>query len=367
MREATSKPPIRVKVAAGSSRAHSLYIAPTLRQYRFELFMKTFALIAALFLAPCAFAQTEIDFLQAGRDYTNFFYAGNADEIWMNLSPGMKKLFGEPNGILGMRLQIKGERGDETDVIDEHIVLQGEIVLYQRKAMFQKNLTPMMVQWGFDHDGHVVGFFIRPMPAEESHFVDYKDTAALRLPFKGNWVVLAGGRSLAENHHMSTVDQHFADDITAIRHGRIFSGDGTRIEQYYCFGRPILSPGAGTVVSVTDGIPDHPLHASFDSPAAGNLVIIDHGHSEYSFLAHLKLGSIKVKLGERVQPGQKIGRCGNSGDTTVPHIHIHLQNTPVLFKGEGLPMQFHDYLANKKFVTAGEPVQGQIIRNKHRD
>jgi hypothetical protein len=49
----------------------------------------------------------------------------------------------------------------------------------------------------------------------------------------------------------------------------------------------------------------------------------------------------------------------------VPHLHIHLQNTPVLFKGEGLPLQFQNYIANKKFVSTGEPVTGQIIRDKH--
>jgi hypothetical protein len=185
------------------------------------------------------------------------------------------------------------------------------------------------------------------------------------LPFKGNWLVLSGGRSVAENHHAGTVDQRFAADIATIKHGRTFSGDGTRLEQYFCFGRPILAPGDGTVVEVNDGIPDNPINAPFDSPPSGNFVMIDYGNSEYSLLAHLKLGSIKVKVGDKVQPGHKIGQCGNSGNATVPHLHIHLQNTPVLFKGEGLPLQFQTYIANKKFVNTGEPVTGQIIRDKH--
>ena len=67
--------------------------------------------------------------------------------------------------------------------------------------MFQKITTPMMVQWTFDHTGLVVGFFIRSAAGGESHFLDYNDKVALRLPFKGNWLVLSGGRSVAENHH----------------------------------------------------------------------------------------------------------------------------------------------------------------------
>ena len=77
-----------------------------------------------------------------------------------------------------------------------------------------------------------------------------------------------------------------------------------------------------------------------------------------------KLGSIKVKVGDKVRSGQKIGKCGNSGNASVPHLHMHMQNTPVLFEGEGLPLQFQNYLADKKFVKTGEPVTGQIIRDK---
>jgi len=344
----------------------NLYIVTPLRQYDFEKIMKTCVLFVALLLATPAFAQSQIDFLQAGRDYTNLFYDGKANEIWMNLSPEMKKVFSEPGGILGMQLQMKGEEGAETGVISEHVLLQGDVVLYQRIVTYQKITPPMIVQWTFDHSGLVTGFFIRSAVPGESQFLDYKDKVALRLPFNGNWSVLSGGRSVAENHHASSVDQRFAADLTTIRHGRIFSGDGARLEQYYCFGRPILAPAAGTVVQVMDGIPDNPIHAPFDSPPAGNFVILDYGNSEYSLMAHFRLGSITVKAGDKVHPGEKIGKCGNSGNAAVPHLHIHLQNTPVLFEGQGLPMQFQNYIANKKFVSVGEPVTGQIIRNKRR-
>jgi hypothetical protein len=342
-----------------------LYFANSLRQYRLEQFMKTCAFFAALILAAPVFPQTKIDFLQEGRDYTNLFYAGKANDIWANLSPSMKKVFSEADAILGMQLQTKEQLGVETDVVEEHVLLQEDFIVYQRIVMFQKLTTPEIVQWTFDREGVVAGFFIRSAVGGETHFLDYQDKVALRLPFKGNWLVLSGGRSVAQNHHAETVDQRFAADITAIRHGRTFSGDGTQLEQYFCFGRAILAPGDGTVVGVSDGIPDNPINAPFDSPPAGNFVMIDYGNSEYSLLAHLKLGSIKVKVGDKVQPGQKIGQCGNSGNATVPHLHIHLQNTPVLFKGEGLPLQFQNYVADKKFVSTGEPVTGQIIRDKH--
>jgi hypothetical protein len=326
--------------------------------------MKTFVLIAALTFVTATFAQKKIDFLQRGRDFTNLFYNGKTSDIWMNLSPQMKKLFGGEDGILGFQLQIKGESGAETAVIGEHVSLQGGVVVYERMVTYQKSVTPMLVQWTFDPDGSVLGFSINSTVPAQSNFIDYQDKAALRLPFQGNWLVVSGGRSFPENHHANSLDQRFALDLAAIKRGRLFSGDGTRMEQYFCFGRPILAPADGTVVQVHDGVPDNPINAPFATTPPGNYVVIDLGNSEFIFLAHFKLGSFMVKAGDQVRAGKKLGKCGNSGNSPVPHLHVHMQNTPVLFGGEGLPMQFHNYLAQKKFVSAGELENGQTVRHK---
>lgn len=328
--------------------------------------MKACALFVALILAGSVSAQATLDFLQAGRTYTKLFYDDQAGDIWAHLSPEMKELFSDPNGILGMRFDINEQYGTETAVVDEQVSSNGEFTVYQRTVMFQKDPGAKLVQWTFDQKGIIVGFFIRPAVPAASRFLAYDDHVALRLPFKGDWLVLAGGRELEDNHHVTSLDQRFADDITAIKYGQMFFEDGRLLEQYYCFGHPILAPADGTVVEATDGIPDNPIKAPFASPPAGNHVIINFGNSEYLVMAHLKLGSIKVKPGQKVRAGQRIGSCGNSGNSPVPHLHIHLQNTPFLFNGDGLPLQFQHYLANKKFIDTGELETGQIIRDKHR-
>ena len=68
-----------------------------------------------------------------------------------------------------------------------------------------------------------------------------------------------------------------------------------------------------------------------------------------------------VAEGERVEAGQEIGRCGNSGNTSEPHLHFHLQTTPVLGEGEGLPAFFNAYMADGETVERGEPVRGQTV------
>ena len=326
--------------------------------------MKACALFVALVVGGSLSAQTTVDFLQAGRTYTKLFYDDQPGDIWDHLSPEMQQLFTDSNGILGMRFEIKEQYGAETAVVDEQVEPSGEFTVYRRTAMFQKDPGAKLVQWTFDQKGVIVGFFIRPAVPAESRFLDYKDHAAFRLPFKGDWLVLSGGRDLSENHHVSMGDQRFANDVTAVKHDQIFSDDGRLLKQYYCFGRPILAPADGMVAAVTDGIPDNPVNAPFASPPAGNHVVLDLGNSEYLVMAHFKLGSIKVKPGQAVRTGQRIASCGNSGNSPIPHLHIHLQNTPALFKADGLPLQFQNYQANKKFLDAGELQTGQIIRYK---
>ena len=341
-------------------------MATTLKLSPFNAVMRFCALFSILTLAAVTFAQAPVNFMQAGREDTKLFDDGKATDLWLHFSPHMRETFSNSDVILGMHLQFAGEYGPETELLDEKVTTLGEFTVYQREVMFQKVTTPMTIEWTFNSKGTVVGFYVRTTVPAASQFLDYKDRAALRLPFKGNWLVLSGGSNILENRHAVAPDQRFAYDILAVKRHKTFSGDGSRPEQHFCFGKAILAPGAGTVVEAKDGTPDNPINAPFASPPEGNHVIIDHGNSEYSVLAHLKLGSVRVKAGEKVAPGQKIGQCGNSGNSPTPHLHFHLQNTPVLFKAEGLPIQFHNYLADNRFIDSGEPARGQIIRNKQK-
>lgn len=93
----------------------------------------------------------------------------------------------------------------------------------------------------------------------------------------------------------------------------------------------------------------------------GNHVILDHENGEYSFLAHFKKATVAVKPGQSVKTGDRLGLCGNSGNSTEPHLHYHLQTTPDFGAGDGLPIQFLDYVADGEPVARGEPVKGQQI------
>jgi murein DD-endopeptidase MepM/ murein hydrolase activator NlpD len=177
-----------------------------------------------------------------------------------------------------------------------------------------------------------------------------------------------------ENQHAVSRDQRFAldlvvlapdvaagsDAIGALASGKSHRGNGRSNDQYYCHGRPILAPGDGVVVALKDGVPENaPGERGSDPP--GNFLVINHGDDEFSMLAHLMPGSLIVNVGDRVTEGQRLAACGNSGRSTEPHLHYHLQNTPRWFDADGLPAQFRDYFADGERVSRGELLRGQLV------
>jgi murein DD-endopeptidase MepM/ murein hydrolase activator NlpD len=174
--------------------------------------------------------------------------------------------------------------------------------------------------------------------------------------------VVWGGRTLEENYHSSLVDQRFAIDVVQLENGSTFNGNGTQNEDYYCYGDTLYAPGSGEVVEMQNAVTENIPGETNTNQLFGNYVILDHGNGEFSVLAHFIKNSIIVNIGNLVSKGQVIGLCGNSGNSTEPHLHYHLQNKPSIGQGEGLPAQFRNYYANDTFVSVGEPLRGQTIR-----
>jgi hypothetical protein len=199
--------------------------------------------------------------------------------------------------------------------------------------------------------------------AAPTRFLHYETKTILRLPFDEEWYVYWGGRSVAQNYHCITRDQRFAYDFLILKDGRSFRGTGESNNDYHCFGRPIYAPGGSFVVEAVGELPDNLPGAMNPRQPLGNHAILDHGNGEFSFIAHLQQGSVRVQPGSSVEAGTLIGACGNSGNSSEPHLHFHLQTTAVVFRGEGLPAFFCNYIVNGKRVTRGEPIAGQSIRH----
>lgn len=176
----------------------------------------------------------------------------------------------------------------------------------------------------------------------------YAQKTALVFPFRGKGIVSQGGAFEAGHRNRSGLYAIDAIGLTDT-YAPVIQGNDS-IQDYAGWGRTIIAPAAGKVVLARNDRPDQPVDGvsdpKFFAPEypdggdTGNSVVIDHGNGEFSLLAHLQQGSVRVAVGDTVTQGQAIGLLGNSGDTSGPHLHYQLQNGPRWEYADALPAQF---------------------------
>jgi murein DD-endopeptidase MepM/ murein hydrolase activator NlpD len=326
--------------------------------------MRLRMMAAAFTLAWTTSSSAQAD-LEPGRRLTRMFYADSIDAVWSRMTPQMQQALGSRDALAAFRARVASSIGEETAVVAERVAEDRGLRVYRRQARYSRFGGLIVVQWAMQGDS-VAGFMIAPdqgapQAAAPSRYLDYQTRTALHLPFARPVYVVWGGREVAQNYHAVDANQRFAYDLLTVRDGATHTGDGHRNEDYFCFGEPVLAPAPGTVVSVVEGIADNvPGHMNA-AQIAGNHIVLDHGQGEYSVLAHLRMGSIRVRPGQRVRQGEALGQCGNSGNSSEPHLHFQLQEGPAFGTSAGMPAQFRDYLANGQRVARGEPVRGQSI------
>jgi hypothetical protein len=162
-------------------------------------------------------------------------------------------------------------------------------------------------------------------------------TVALRLPFNGIWGLIQGFDS--GDTHVGYAA--FALDLVPAERLTPRSQDRRkRLQDFPCFGQPVLAPADGQVVWAVDGAVDH-LPYYEGKHEAGNFVILQHAPAEYTEFRHLQRGSVKVAVGDRVRQGQVIAACGNSGNAKTPHVHVGFLGSvdPIATR----PMKFSHY------------------------
>ena len=205
-------------------------------------------------------------------------------------------------------------------------------------------------------DGNVI-LGLRLQPLESFPMTDNTPTKlAYGLPVEGEWLVLWGGRNVFANYHYEHETQRYAYDFIQTEDGSSHRGDPSKNESYYAYGQPILAPQDGTVVQVVNDIKDNdPVGTMNKEHPAGNVVVIDHGNGEFSILAHLQEGSAKVKPGDTVKKGDHVGLCGNSGNSSEPHLHYQVSDRSDLFSGKSVRVHWDGEL---------DPIQGMVIGGK---
>jgi hypothetical protein len=140
--------------------------------------------------------------------------------------------------------------------------------------------------------------------------------------------------------------QRFAIDWMQIDDaGRFIKGDPSDVHSYTCYGADILAVADGTVVDTLNNLDDQKPGTLPDPKTInvqnvdGNHVVIDLGDGVFAFYAHMQKDSVTVSPGALVKRGQVLGKLGNTGNTSAPHLHFHLMEGPSVLGSNGIPYE----------------------------
>lgn len=202
--------------------------------------------------------------------------------------------------------------------------------------------------------------------------------ADLTYPFTGRWLVQNSPANRVPSHGTHLFGTaHAIDFVPVTDHGRTAPftfGSFVKPEPadgFPGFGRPVLAPVDGTVVAAHGSEADHHAHRGLPSiryaltqrrraaagwvALAGNHVLLEHGGIIIA-LCHLRRDSITVHPGQKVQIGDVIGGCGNSGNSTEPHVHLQAVDSRDIERANAVPITFGGALpANGELVHLHEP------------
>jgi murein DD-endopeptidase MepM/ murein hydrolase activator NlpD len=150
--------------------------------------------------------------------------------------------------------------------------------------------------------------------------------------------------------------QRFAIDYEQIGDDyRIFKGPKEDLSSYYIYGKEAVAVAKAEVVSVLENLPDVPV-GSFPKgitleTADGNSVVLKIDDKVYALYAHFQPGIVTVKVGDKVERGQVIGKVGNSGNTLAPHLHFQLMDTASPADSNGIPYIIDNYVVTGQVVS----------------
>ncbi|MFI7582209.1 M23 family metallopeptidase [Kocuria sp. M1N1S27] len=239
----------------------------------------------------------------------------------------------------------------------------------------------MRIIWGAAAGRAVTG---RPAPGphRRTAAASSADAVVLDLPFRGSWRVENSPARRVPSHGTEAFGSSHAIDFVAVDAGGRSAPRTWRSlaaaeppELFRGFGAPILAPVTGTVVLAHDEEPDHEARRSpltlvpymlgqagrargGVAALAGNHVVVAVGPAgPFVVLAHLRHGSVQVRPGQYLHVGAVLAECGNSGNSTQPHVHVQVSDSTDWHRAHGVPLAFRDR-TGRTWV----PAESEVVR-----
>jgi len=201
-------------------------------------------------------------------------------------------------------------------------------------------------------------------------------------PVAGRWLAMNSPATRVPSHGVHMYGQTYAIDVVHEPEHSSRPGFGwrpvmRRPDEFPAFGQPVVAPADGVVVRVHDRERDHRSRNSWPAlpflllegsvrellgvgRVLGNHVVLDVGDLTFAAFAHLRRGSVRVRRGQRVVAGEQVAECGNSGNSSEPHVHAQLMDHPRVTRAAGVPMAFAQVEIDGR-VTDGLPRNNQHL------
>jgi len=177
------------------------------------------------------------------------------------------------------------------------------------------------------------------------------------LPFSGTWSVYQE----FDDEWTHKGKYKYAYDFVKRQEGKSYKNDGLYVQDYYCFGESILSPVSGYIVDARDDLVDNIIGEVDRVNNWGNYIIIKSDLGFFVEISHIMQYSISVKVGDYVTAGSLIAKCGNSGYSPEPHIHIQVQDIGVI-GGFTREFCFSEYYLENELIFNSQPKKGELVQ-----
>lgn len=271
-------------------------------------------------------------------EVTGLINDGDAKALFARFAPSMKEAVSEA-ALVELFESLLGAKGRLGSVTATRAVKhQGEFEVAAERGSWALSIA-------LDDAGQIVRFkIVEPVEAPP----ELERSAPASLPFRGEWMVFWGGDTKALNYHVDYPSQRRSADLVIVDEaGKTHRGAGEALTDYYAYGQEILAMADGVVVGVVDGVADSVPGEKNPYLATGNMVLLRHDGEAHSVYAHLIPSSVKVKVGAKVRGGQVLGACGNSGNSSEPHLHVQFQDGPRIEKSWGIEAVFAEAMVSR--------------------
>ncbi len=231
---------------------------------------------------------------------------------------------------------------------------------YYYRTYFEKAIADMVIS--LNPQNQINGLRFQPVRALQAPILE-RNITKISLPFREEWFVYWGGTQVEQNYHVAEISQQYAYDLLMVENGASHRGEGTKNEDYLVYGKDVIAPCDGRVVQVIEGVSDNIPGKTNPEQLTGNTVVLRTDAEEFVLFAHLKKSSIKVEEGQDVRRGEVLAQCGNSGNSTEPHLHLSLQNQIDMDGATGAKLYFDRLMVNGEPRQDFLPVKEDFVKN----